>query len=402
MELATIKNFPPNIILIEDDSVQCKMIERGLCATGATITPVISKVALSKVRYADCFVVDLDLGAGEVGAEWIITECQKRKQWKPQVVIYTGCSDELFVSIKNMFVQFGFKNVVIISKRVPNSLVLLCEAVSAKLADRKSNASILQPNFTKNGLPDNIKINDWSLYQPVLQPQVCAKSSHIISAEVLCRMVLASGEIVSPQYFLPTLKKQGLITKLTLVMIEKSIKEIYEHMNYPIDISFNIDYDCLQCEGFVNTLCQTIDSLDYPTSKITLELTENGYSRDLSIYKSLIYLRVKGYQISIDDFATGFACLSTLLEFPFNEIKIDRKHIVSLSTNKKIRAYLRAIEVFSSELGISVVVEGVETLAQREQVSDYNFDKIQGFFYGKPIFIPEFCRLLSKQNSEIC
>ena len=96
-------------------------------------------------------------------------------------------------------------------------------------------------------------------------------------------------------------------------------------------------------------------------------------------------LKELGPKISIDDFGTGFSSLAYLLTIKANELKIDRSLVDEIESSEQARLVLASVLDIARNLGMQVVVEGVETPAQRDIVFDLGARRAQGYLYGKPV-----------------
>src|SRR5258707_3109999 len=119
--------------------------------------------------------------------------------------------------------------------------------------------------------------------------------------------------------------------------------------------------------------------------RLELEITEgvliNDSSRALSILRRM---KAMGVKISMDDFGTGYASLSSLQSFPFDKIKIDRTFIMGVDANQQSAAIVRAVLGLSNALHMPVIAEGVETEREREFLMREGCREIQGYLVGRP------------------
>jgi EAL domain-containing protein (putative c-di-GMP-specific phosphodiesterase class I) len=108
-------------------------------------------------------------------------------------------------------------------------------------------------------------------------------------------------------------------------------------------------------------------------------------------------LHALGIRISMDDFGTGYSSLSNLRSFPFDKIKIDRSFIAGLPDGEDSIAIVRAVASLAKSLGMITTAEGVETVAQMEQVRGLGVTEMQGFHFSRPRPIEHINRLLSPE-----
>src|SRR6185503_19181892 len=120
--------------------------------------------------------------------------------------------------------------------------------------------------------------------------------------------------------------------------------------------------------------------------EVVLEITETAASRNqAAALENLNRLRMRGFELSIDDFGTGFSSLAQLVRTPFSELKIDRSFVGSLSTDTAARTLVESIVSLARRLGVRTVAEGIETQEQLEILLDLECDVGQGFLFAKPM-----------------
>jgi EAL domain-containing protein (putative c-di-GMP-specific phosphodiesterase class I) len=113
---------------------------------------------------------------------------------------------------------------------------------------------------------------------------------------------------------------------------------------------------------------------------VTVEITESSLISDQPAAAArLACLRAAGVQIAIDDFGTGYSSLAYLTTLPLDTLKIDRAMIADLVGGSRDRIVVRAMIHLARELGLKVVVEGVESVEQLLLVADWGCDLYQGF-----------------------
>jgi EAL domain-containing protein (putative c-di-GMP-specific phosphodiesterase class I) len=124
-----------------------------------------------------------------------------------------------------------------------------------------------------------------------------------------------------------------------------------------------------------------------PANRLELEITESVLIQDTETTRRYLNeLREMGVRISLDDFGTGYSSLSYLHSFPLNKVKIDRSFLQGIGKSERSRILLRGVARLSAELGMSVVVEGVETDDELDLiVSEANVDEAQGYLFSPAI-----------------
>ncbi|MGP3372521.1 EAL domain-containing protein, partial [Escherichia coli] len=128
-----------------------------------------------------------------------------------------------------------------------------------------------------------------------------------------------------------------------------------------------------------------------PTRALALEVTESAVMKDRAkVIRVLKALQEMGVHLAIDDFGTGQSSLAYLRELPVNEVKIDRAFIQYIDTNKGDEFITKATIELSHSLGFQVTAEGAENAEGTALLRHYHCDKIQGYFFSKPLVAEEF------------
>jgi EAL domain-containing protein (putative c-di-GMP-specific phosphodiesterase class I) len=139
-----------------------------------------------------------------------------------------------------------------------------------------------------------------------------------------------------------------------------------------------------------------LESLPYPL--LTLEITESLMMQQHSNIANLLQtLRGRGIKISVDDFGTGYSSLSYLVNFPVDQIKIDKAFVEKLTAGPRHRAIVEAIVGLSRSLELSVTAEGVETKEQLDIITAYQIEMIQGYYFYRPMPKQAFLSLIHEQ-----
>ena len=107
-------------------------------------------------------------------------------------------------------------------------------------------------------------------------------------------------------------------------------------------------------------------------------------------------LKSKGIKIALDDFGTGYSSLSYLTHIPINTLKIDKVFIDTIANNGEDTSLTNMIIMIGRRLGLSIIAEGVETERQLEYLKKYDCNKIQGYYFSKPLPQEELLKLLDK------
>ncbi|MGO7091500.1 EAL domain-containing protein (plasmid) [Rhizobium leguminosarum] len=204
-------------------------------------------------------------------------------------------------------------------------------------------------------------------------------------AEALVRWRHSQRGLLTPASFIPVAEEGGLIDALGFWVLREACRAACK---WPEDtfVAVNVSPAQLRRPNFAEEVFAVLQESGLPPSRLELELTESSLIEDNSdVYTVLKSLRSQGVQISLDDFGTGFSCLSHLLRFDIDRIKIDRSFVSQLGTKANGAAIIGAIVALSRNLGISTTAEGVETEYQRDFLAALGCTDLQGYFFSKPV-----------------
>ncbi len=231
------------------------------------------------------------------------------------------------------------------------------------------------------------------------QPQVSLQSGKIVGVEALVRWQHPEIGLVSPARFIPLAEENGLIGAIGKWVLHTACAQAKAWQDdglTPVRISVNLSGRQLEQDNIVQEVHAVLDDTGLDPSYLELELTESSVmKRAERAVKILDAFRELGITIAIDDFGTGYSSLSYLKRFPVDRLKIDRSFVRDIPQDANDVALARAIVALGHSLNLSVVAEGVETVAQRELLTSMGCDEMQGFLYSKPGTASELASLLS-------
>jgi len=231
------------------------------------------------------------------------------------------------------------------------------------------------------------------------QPQINIDTGHIIGLEALVRWHHPMRGIVPPDEFIPIAEKSGLIVSLGRWVLHEACRQMKEWLDADIApplIAVNVS--ALQFKtpfALENDISEILAETDLPPRLLELELTETAFmevSREHS--EAIQRLRKTGLRIAIDDFGTGYSSLEYLGQLPVNRIKIAQSFILNLTSKSRNRTIVKASIGMAHELGLDVIIEGVETAEQLELIRLWGGHKVQGFYFSKPLPAGELTALL--------
>ncbi|MDQ8729000.1 EAL domain-containing protein [Bradyrhizobium sp. LHD-71] len=226
------------------------------------------------------------------------------------------------------------------------------------------------------------------------QPLVNLKSGRVTTCEALLRWNHPTRGAVSPGDIIPVAEEMGMIIDLGRWTLRKACMECMKWPG-PVGVAVNLSPLQFHQRDVVQDVRYALEVSGLPPHRLEVEITESSLLRNTQWTRdALAELRKIGVRISLDDFGTGYSSLSYLHSFPLTKVKIDRSFLEGIASDKPL-TLLRGIARLSADLGMSVVVEGIETSEQLELVGrDGTVTEVQGYLFSPPVTAPRIRRLL--------
>jgi len=217
------------------------------------------------------------------------------------------------------------------------------------------------------------------------QPLVNLKSGKITTCEALLRWNHPVRGTVSPVDIIPVAEDMGLIVDLGRWILRKACMEC---LKWPEGVSVAVNFSPQQFHqrDVLSEVRYALEVSGLPAQRLEIEITESSLLRNTQLtHDVLSQLRTLGVRISLDDFGTGYSSLSYLHNFPLQKVKIDRSFLEGIDSDRPL-TLLRGVARLSADLGMSVVVEGIETNEQLERISaDGTVSEAQGYLFSRPV-----------------
>ncbi len=217
------------------------------------------------------------------------------------------------------------------------------------------------------------------------QPLVNLKSGRISTCEALLRWNHPVRGTVSPIEIIPVAEDMGLIVDLGRWILRKACIECTK---WPEAVSVAVNFSSQQFHqrDILSEVRYALEVSGLPAHRLEIEITESSLLRNTQwTHDALSQLHAAGCRISLDDFGTGYSSLSYLHNFPLQKVKIDRSFLEGIDTDRPL-TLLRGVARLSADLGMSVVVEGIETNEQLELITaDGTVTEAQGYLFSRPV-----------------
>ena len=235
-------------------------------------------------------------------------------------------------------------------------------------------------------------------YQPIIGVQ----NQKIVGAEALLRWNNPTLGFVPPDEFIPIAEQLGSIIDIGRYVLEEAVafaKNCEGILGREFSMAVNVSPVQFRDGELTDRIKTLLETEAFSASSLSLEITEgvllSGHKYVTDILDQLNELDIN---IAMDDFGTGYSSFNYLRQYPFRTLKIDRSFIQGLSTNPNDHKLVSSIISMAQGLGLVVVAEGVETQEQAEFLKLKSCNRIQGYYYSKPLVRDSFIQYLEEWN----
>jgi diguanylate cyclase (GGDEF)-like protein len=220
------------------------------------------------------------------------------------------------------------------------------------------------------------------------QPEFDLVSGRLVRFEALARWTHPTLGTIPPSKFIPVAEESGLIVPLGAYIMERACAEAVGWQSlahHPIQVGVNVSSVQFARSTFVDEVIETLKRTGLSPNLLQIELTESAMVVGVKrAAESMRQLRNIGISFAIDDFGTGYSCFSYLPELGFDALKIDRAFVRNLIEKAETRAMVRSLVTLAHDLGMKVIVEGIETQEQLKMIEEMGGNEAQGYLLGRP------------------
>jgi diguanylate cyclase (GGDEF)-like protein len=244
-------------------------------------------------------------------------------------------------------------------------------------------------------------------FELFFQPQVRTSDGAVIGAEALLRWRHPQRGILAPGAFIEALSESPVVLEVGRWILQSACKQAaaWRQAGFPLRIGVNLFSAQFHGETLIADVEAALSHSGLPPDALEIEITENiALGEQEESLQALHTLRAKGVKLAFDDFGTGYASLSYLARYPLTRIKIDQSFVRKIAGAFTLAdtAIVRSIIVMAHHLGLEVIAEGVETLAQVAFLRAEKCEELQGYLYAKPLSAADFEAYLRTDRSRAC
>ena len=380
-------------VLIADDSIAQQQYAQQLCTelglvTIYTATNGAEAFKLLQENLIDVVLVDLEMPIMD-GVELI--HAIAHHKLSTNVIIVSAKDPILISSVGTMAEAEGLT--VLGTFKKPLSLDLLqCSLLHFIVGLQTQRTTLATDELKGTPTVTGIELNHAITHGEMIlayQPKLTVQGLLLRGVEALARWQHPQKGLIPPSVFIPLAERLGLINALThrLLAMAFNEKKNWQNKGLRFHIAFNLSPISLADEGLVDWIVALTQKYDVLPREITFEITENAFLNELACaIRTLARLRLKGFNIAIDDYGTGFANAQQLSRVPATELKLDRSLVHNVSTRPQQRTILASSIDLAKDLKMISVAEGVETLEDYKVLLELGADQVQGFYFSKPLY----------------
>lgn len=236
------------------------------------------------------------------------------------------------------------------------------------------------------------------------QPQIRAVDGAVYGAEALARWYDPVLGEVPPVKFIPLAEESGLIEQIGLWSLREACRQLAAWRRAGLAVpcvSVNLSPLNFQNANLAATVAETLAANGLPPEALMLEITESVLMNERAVaIETMNAIRELGVGLSLDDFGTGYSSLSRLAHLPIRELKIDRSFMRDIECDASALAVATAVIRVGQSLKMTVVAEGVETVAQRDVLKELGCDVFQGYLFARAMSSDAFERWLLNHTVE--
>lgn len=219
------------------------------------------------------------------------------------------------------------------------------------------------------------------------QPKVDIASGKVIGSEALIRWHHTRHGFIPPDEFITLAERTRMIRPLTQWVLEQAFGDCsaLHNAGFAWTVSVNLSTRDLHDPEFPDFVAGMMARTGIQPDWVILEITESSIMADPARVLSVVErLHAMGFNLSIDDYGTGYSSLAYLKKLPVSELKIDKSFVMDMLTSENDAIIVRATVDLAHNLGLKVTAEGIESDAALEQLRGYGCDIGQGYLFSKP------------------
>lgn len=233
----------------------------------------------------------------------------------------------------------------------------------------------------------------------LFQPFIDTDTQQVLGFEALARWDNATLGRVSPDVFIRSAERCGMMGQMTAILFAKALQAAVQ---WPegTRLSFNLSARDIVSRSTLETLLVILENSGFNPHSLDIEVTETSVMTNFEVARGNLNLLIeRGIGIALDDFGTGHSSLGYVHRLPLRKIKIDRSFIIDIGADGLSQNIVKTIVDLCRNIGCVCVVEGMETLEQVAILRRLGCSIMQGFYFGRPMHAAQTLDLLDRKTA---
>jgi EAL domain-containing protein (putative c-di-GMP-specific phosphodiesterase class I) len=334
------------------------------------------------VRTPDVIVIDLTMPDID-GIE--VLRFLGERQCRAGILLLSNAERRVLLVAEEMAHASGLRVIGVMRKPFARDVLetVLRKAHNEKLPDLVQAQAV--PIITEDALRRAIVEQQLVLHY---QPQIDINTGDVAGLEMLVRWQHPEQGLLYPDTFIGLSELWGLIDGLTWWVVDKAFEDsqIFSLRGWKPSLSINMSAFSLHDLQLPDVLLARAVAAGISPARVIIEITESGHIKQAATMLDILArLRLRGINLSIDDFGTGFSMMHQLKRIPAGEVKIDKSFVNVMALDRDAEAIVRKTIELGHDLGMKVVAEGVETEEQLRILKALKCDIAQGYLFARPM-----------------
>jgi len=380
------------MLVVDDDAQLRELMSDVACAAGYEVTQYenFADIEQKDIHFYDVIVLDM-LMPGIDGIEVIRSLAEQNSE--ARLILVSGLDRRTLETARSLAHSKGLTVHGVLNK--PFRINVLDEMLRA-IPERQAAQA---PHAAKVPKANKVSLDELSValeQQQILchyQPQITLKDNAWYGIEALVRWAHPRDGLLYPDAFISFVENSALATPFTLFVLRKAVddcRKLEKECGFSGQLAINVPTRALSDVRFADQVVGILTEKEFPPDRLTIEITETSIvESQTTLLDILVRLRMRGIQLSIDDFGTGHSSLERLRGSPFNELKIDMVFVRDTERDTTSHAIVDSSIQLGHRLDMVVLAEGVETEAMRDRLVQQGCDVIQGYLVSRPIPVDE-------------
>lgn len=373
------------LLVIDDDHVVCEVVSALATAMGLNCDIANDPPSFLNHLTPETSLIMLDLMMPGMDGIEVLRLLGERK-FGARVLLMSAMDKRVLETAEKLARSLGLAVVGHLQKPfAPLELQRVLESL-ADMATPETVKAVPAVSVTDDQIRHAVEHGEFLNYY---QPQINLHNGEVMGVEALARWRHPDRGLILPEGFLARLDALGLMDQLCWNTAELAIAEARQFVRRDgemLRLSINATMRSLIKLGFPDAMLALARKYDFPPEKIAVEVTESRLINEVSnTLDVLTRLRMKGFQLAIDDFGSGYAMMRQLQHVPATELKIDKSIVERMHLNDSDRVMVEKIIEMGHELKMHVVAEGVATERQYQLLRAKGCDVAQGYWVSYPL-----------------